>query len=158
MFVGCCPNEDVLPSLNDADKEFAMNSSTDNANMLALSNIAIEKSNSPVITGLANDLKATHVSATESLRILAMDLSLTLNNTINNSCANLEARLNSLPAVEFDSVYIHELRELQPSRTSMFSSELQAGLNERIKGYAQQQYLYASTQAATIDSIAEMYH
>jgi predicted outer membrane protein len=156
--LSCCPEEDVLATLNDFDKEFAFHSSADNAGMITLSSLAITKSNSPAVTSLSNDMRSGQESASEMLRVIAMDLALSLDNSMNPACASLYTQLETLSGSAFDSMYVHGLQKLKQDRSLLFTNQLNKGLNQRLKNYAQLQSSQLDAYSLRADSIVATFH
>jgi putative membrane protein len=139
LITSCDKDNDTEEAVNPQDQSFMVQASRSNRSEVELGTLALEKGTNSGVKGYAQMMVIEHNAAQDDLVDIVgdIDANTNINDSLDNDQIAMRTMLLSLPAgPSFDSAYIAGQSIAHQKTLTAFDTELAAGQNVRVKGYA----------------------
>jgi putative membrane protein len=150
----CDDDDDDKKSLQQADKDFAMNAAMANKAEIDLGDLASDNGEAEGVRMFGMDMVEDHQPALNELKSIANDYDVTLSETLDAEHQQLKQRLMGMSGYAFDTAYIHSQVKDHQKVIAMFESEIANGKEQRFKDYANKYLPHIRMHLVKADSIS----
>jgi putative membrane protein len=149
-----CDDDDDRKSLQQADKDFAMNATMANKAEIELGDLASDNGEMEGVRMFGMQMMEDHQTALDELKAIAANYEVTLSETLDAEHQQLKQQLMTMSGHSFDSTYISSQVKDHQKVITMFQNEIANGTNGDLKAYASKYLPHIQAHLAKADSIS----
>ena len=138
IFLTACDKEDDTADVTAQDETFSVKASQSNRAEIELSTMAITKATNNGVRTFAQQMITDHTAAQADLvnTVNGLDTDINLSDSLDAEQMAMRTMLQSLSGPAFDSAYIDGQVKSHTKTLGIFDTEISAGQNAQVKGYA----------------------